>query len=82
MQRVLTGLRIFKPKRYSLTILNDISAVVKPGRYLMACSWNNKIYMHGYVVNLGIHATQLIIMTDICVVELIYNNILSQTIPI
>ncbi|KAH9701690.1 ABC transporter G family member 31 [Citrus sinensis] len=31
-ERILTGLRIFKPKRHSLTILNDVSGVVKPGR--------------------------------------------------
>ncbi|XP_024035733.1 ABC transporter G family member 31 [Citrus clementina] len=31
-ERVFAGLRLFKPKRHSLTILNDISAVVKPGR--------------------------------------------------
>ncbi|KAH9700610.1 ABC transporter G family member 31 [Citrus sinensis] len=31
-ERVFAGLRIFKPKRHSLTILNDVSAVVKPGR--------------------------------------------------
>ncbi|KAL5778742.1 hypothetical protein ACOSQ2_009479 [Xanthoceras sorbifolium] len=29
---ILTGLRIFKPKRHSLTILNDISGAIKPGR--------------------------------------------------
>ncbi|KAL5750507.1 hypothetical protein ACOSP7_025110 [Xanthoceras sorbifolium] len=31
-ERILTGLRIFKPKRHNLTILNDISGVIKPGR--------------------------------------------------
>ncbi|KAK1586668.1 hypothetical protein Q3G72_004873 [Acer saccharum] len=31
-ERILTGLRIFKPKRHKLTILNDISGAVKPGR--------------------------------------------------
>ncbi|PQP96196.1 ABC transporter G family member 31 [Prunus yedoensis var. nudiflora] len=31
-ENVLTGLRIFRPKRHSLTILNDISGVIKPGR--------------------------------------------------
>ncbi|KAL5750509.1 hypothetical protein ACOSP7_025112 [Xanthoceras sorbifolium] len=29
---ILTGLRIFKPKRHSLTILNDISGAIKLGR--------------------------------------------------
>lgn len=32
MQRILTGLRIFRPKRHRFTILNDISGLVKPGR--------------------------------------------------
>ncbi|KAJ4725593.1 Pleiotropic drug resistance ABC transporter [Melia azedarach] len=31
-ERILTSLRIFKPKRYSLTILNDISGIVTPRR--------------------------------------------------
>ncbi|KAH7549895.1 hypothetical protein JRO89_XS13G0101800 [Xanthoceras sorbifolium] len=32
MKGILTGLRIFKPKRHSLTILNDISGAIKLGR--------------------------------------------------
>ncbi|KAL5748076.1 hypothetical protein ACOSP7_025115 [Xanthoceras sorbifolium] len=32
LERMLTGLRIFKPKRYSLTILNDVDGAIKPGR--------------------------------------------------
>lgn len=32
MQYVLIKLRIFRPKRHALTILNDVSGVVKPGR--------------------------------------------------
>ncbi|KAK0606014.1 hypothetical protein LWI29_033152 [Acer saccharum] len=31
-EKILTGLRIFKPKRHSLTILNDITGTIKPGR--------------------------------------------------
>ncbi|KAK1586377.1 hypothetical protein Q3G72_001998 [Acer saccharum] len=31
-ERILMGLRIFKPKRHKLTILNDINGAVKPGR--------------------------------------------------
>ncbi|KAL5814771.1 hypothetical protein ACOSQ4_025412 [Xanthoceras sorbifolium] len=32
LERMLTGLRIFKPKRHSLTILNDVDGAIKPGR--------------------------------------------------
>ncbi|CAL5426860.1 unnamed protein product [Camellia sinensis] len=32
MERVLTGLHIFRPNRHRLTILNNISGFVKPGR--------------------------------------------------
>ncbi|KAJ0020425.1 hypothetical protein Pint_32556 [Pistacia integerrima] len=32
IEKFLTGLRIFRPQRYALNILNDISGVVKPGR--------------------------------------------------
>ncbi|KAE8039264.1 hypothetical protein FH972_011692 [Carpinus fangiana] len=32
IENILTSLRIFKPKRHSLIILNNISGVVKPGR--------------------------------------------------
>ncbi|CAL8998997.1 unnamed protein product [Prunus brigantina] len=32
LENVLTGLRIFRPKRHSLTILNDVSGVIKPRR--------------------------------------------------
>ncbi|XP_062085164.1 ABC transporter G family member 31 [Humulus lupulus] len=32
IESILTSLRICQPKRHSLTILNDISGVVKPGR--------------------------------------------------
>nr|XP_011460946.1 PREDICTED: ABC transporter G family member 31 [Fragaria vesca subsp. vesca] len=32
IESILTSLRIFKPKRRSLTILNNISGVIKPGR--------------------------------------------------
>ncbi|TMW95972.1 hypothetical protein EJD97_008115 [Solanum chilense] len=32
IESILTGLRIFRPKRSSLTILKDVSGVVKPGR--------------------------------------------------
>ncbi|KAM1341583.1 hypothetical protein ACFX2F_006016 [Malus domestica] len=32
LEGLLTGLRIFRPKRHSLTILNNIRGVVKPGR--------------------------------------------------
>ncbi|KAI8523579.1 hypothetical protein RHMOL_Rhmol13G0085000 [Rhododendron molle] len=32
IERILTGLRIFRPKRHRFTILNDISGFVKPGR--------------------------------------------------
>ncbi|KAG2673155.1 hypothetical protein I3760_13G076600 [Carya illinoinensis] len=32
IERILTSLRIFRPKRHSLTILNNIKGVVKPGR--------------------------------------------------
>ncbi|XP_031399616.1 ABC transporter G family member 31 [Punica granatum] len=31
-ENILTGLRIFRPKRHSLTILNNVSGVIKPGR--------------------------------------------------
>ncbi|KAK3206522.1 hypothetical protein Dsin_020568 [Dipteronia sinensis] len=31
-EKILTGLRIFKPERHSLTILNDITGAIKPGR--------------------------------------------------
>ncbi|KAG5515115.1 hypothetical protein RHGRI_036226 [Rhododendron griersonianum] len=32
IERILTGLRIFRPKRHRFAILNDISGFVKPGR--------------------------------------------------
>ncbi|GLT73346.1 hypothetical protein SLA2020_452130 [Shorea laevis] len=32
IEHILTSLRIFRPKRHSLTILNNISGVLKPGR--------------------------------------------------
>ncbi|XP_059626494.1 ABC transporter G family member 31-like [Cornus florida] len=32
IEHVLTGLKIFSPKRHSLTILNNVSGIVKPGR--------------------------------------------------
>ncbi|KAF5187767.1 Abc transporter g family member, partial [Thalictrum thalictroides] len=32
LEQVLTGLRIFHPKRHSLTILDNISGFIKPGR--------------------------------------------------
>uniref|UniRef100_A0A5B7BKX4 Putative ABC transporter G family member 31-like n=1 Tax=Davidia involucrata TaxID=16924 RepID=A0A5B7BKX4_DAVIN len=32
IEHVLTGLKIFRPKRHSLTILNNVSGFVKPGR--------------------------------------------------
>ncbi|PON63000.1 ABC transporter-like [Parasponia andersonii] len=32
VENIFTSLRIFQPKRHSLTILNNISGVVKPGR--------------------------------------------------
>ncbi|KAG8371495.1 hypothetical protein BUALT_Bualt13G0093600 [Buddleja alternifolia] len=32
VEHLLTKLRIFRPKRHALTIMNDISGVVKPGR--------------------------------------------------
>ncbi|KZV18315.1 ABC transporter G family member 31-like [Dorcoceras hygrometricum] len=32
IEHILTKLRLFSPKRHALTILNDISGVVKPGR--------------------------------------------------
>ncbi|KAL5580752.1 hypothetical protein UlMin_013194 [Ulmus minor] len=32
IESIFTSLRIFKPKRHVLTILNDISGVIKPGR--------------------------------------------------
>ncbi|KAK4492092.1 hypothetical protein RD792_002889 [Penstemon davidsonii] len=32
IENVLTTLRIFRPKRHALAILNDVSGVVKPGR--------------------------------------------------
>ncbi|KAH7838131.1 hypothetical protein Vadar_022406 [Vaccinium darrowii] len=32
IERIFTGLHIFRPKRHRLTILNDISGFVKPGR--------------------------------------------------
>ncbi|KAL8127808.1 hypothetical protein AgCh_014659 [Apium graveolens] len=32
VERLLTALRIYKPRRHKLTILNNISGVVKPGR--------------------------------------------------
>ncbi|XP_060175555.1 ABC transporter G family member 31 [Lycium barbarum] len=31
-ENILTGLRIFRPKKHSLTILNNVSGAVKPGR--------------------------------------------------
>ncbi|XP_021891749.1 ABC transporter G family member 31 [Carica papaya] len=31
-EKLLTKLRVFQPKRYKLTILNEISGVIKPGR--------------------------------------------------
>ncbi|XP_071724267.1 LOW QUALITY PROTEIN: ABC transporter G family member 31-like [Rutidosis leptorrhynchoides] len=32
IEQLLTSLRIFRPKRHSLTILNDVSGIIKPGR--------------------------------------------------
>lgn len=33
MQKLFTGLGIFHPERYPLTILNDVSGTITPGRY-------------------------------------------------
>ncbi|KAL8101410.1 hypothetical protein AgCh_033336 [Apium graveolens] len=33
VERLLTALRMYKPKRYKITILNNIGGVVKPGRF-------------------------------------------------
>ncbi|RYQ99046.1 hypothetical protein Ahy_B07g086895 [Arachis hypogaea] len=32
IENILTSLRIFRPRRHSLTILNNVSGVIKPGR--------------------------------------------------
>ncbi|XP_038716809.1 LOW QUALITY PROTEIN: ABC transporter G family member 31-like [Tripterygium wilfordii] len=32
IENILTGLRLFRPRRHSLTILNNVNGVVKPGR--------------------------------------------------
>ncbi|VFQ91364.1 unnamed protein product [Cuscuta campestris] len=32
IESILTGLRVFRPKRHKLTILNNISGVIRPGR--------------------------------------------------
>ncbi|KAK4780230.1 hypothetical protein SAY87_016336 [Trapa incisa] len=32
IESILTGMKIFQPRRHSLTILNDVSGVIKPGR--------------------------------------------------
>lgn len=36
LQYLLTSLRLYRPKRHSLTILNNVSGYVKPGRFVVS----------------------------------------------